>query len=750
MIANWWSKLKSSWYRSFSLLWLLIIALQWVSYTKPFWLDETTAAVLLTLAAVAVLEILLPLSWTARVIVEAAVAVYLTYRSVIHYGAYVPDPMLTSLRDRLPGLASAMGEYLLFALGAAALLLAASWWVKTKARILLFVACNVTALAALDSFTPYILWQEIAWVMFAGMGWLVTRHLRNFQLNYPRGWSRLLEYPLKVIMNVAIIFSLVIVTGINMPKVRPTLPDPYEFWQDLNGTGTGFRISGKSVNVEPGSGTSTAGTGALSGYRTSDDNLGGGFNFDYTPVMTVTSDLRTYMRGETRNVYSGKGWTDDDTVTRGKLAETTVGQSLEAPAAPNTETRLLKQSVRILGNGDYPVFFGGYAISSVDTINGEPHSEGGLYWRSDSSELVWNPTRGRPYPQSYTVTSQVPVVPVQELSKQTFETLYGGLDLDAYLQLPNSFPERVKELARQVTEQGQTPYGKVALLQQYLQQTYPYSNQPDLSRSKSKDLVDSFLFEIKEGYCDYYSSALVTMARSLGIPARWIKGYAPGEQAQIPDNLAMQGVTNNNYTITNADAHSWAEVYFGDYGWVPVEATPGFNVPLLTQSETPDTEQADVPEEETTTLEPAPAGTGDGSNLHVGEWLIWVAGAILLAWAGFLIWQRRTALRYGLQRLRNGRPLTPEEKVEYETARWVKYAGRKGMLKEEHETLRESVGRWGKETPETAENLSSLLRLYERAKYSPEITEDKDWRSVYTEALRLRRSLRSRGRARRN
>ena len=65
------------------------------------------------------------------------------------------------------------------------------------------------------------------------------------------------------------------------------------------------------------------------------------------------------------------------------------------------------------------------------------------------------------------------------------------------------------------------------------------------------------------------------------------------------------------------------------------------------------------------------------------------------------------------------------------------------MLKKEHETLRESVERWSRERPAAAGNLTVLLGLFERANYSPDVIEDKDWHSVYTEALRLRKSMKS-------
>lgn len=80
--------------------------------------------------------------------------------------------------------------------------------------------------------------------------------------------------------------------------------------------------------------------------------------------MTVTSNLRTYMRGESRAVYSGSGWSDDDRWNRGPLQRAAVGQELEREAAPKAQTETLQQTVRLLGGNDYPVLFGAYSISS--------------------------------------------------------------------------------------------------------------------------------------------------------------------------------------------------------------------------------------------------------------------------------------------------------------------------------------------------------------------------------------------------
>jgi hypothetical protein len=82
-------------------------------------------------------------------------------------------------------------------------------------------------------------------------------------------------------------------------------------------------------------------------------------------------------------------------------------------------------------------------------------------------------------------------------------------------------------------------------------------------------VVDFFLFDVQRGYCDYYGSAFVVLARAAGIPARLAIGYAMGSYSY----------ERNCYVVVERDAHSWPEVYFGEYGWIPFEPTAAF-VPL--------------------------------------------------------------------------------------------------------------------------------------------------------------------------
>ena len=146
-----------------------------------------------------------------------------------------------------------------------------------------------------------------------------------------------------------------------------------------------------------------------------------------------------------------------------------------------------------------------------------------------------------------------------------------------YTTLPRGIPDRVYELARvaaglapngaaAATSAPPAPYAQARAIEAFLHQ-YPYTL--DLSLPPGDvDIVDYFLFDLQRGFCDYFASAMVVMARAVGLPARLAAGY----RQQPPDARGVQ-------TVRQVDAHSWAEVYFAGYGWVEFEPTPSFATP---------------------------------------------------------------------------------------------------------------------------------------------------------------------------
>lgn len=142
--------------------------------------------------------------------------------------------------------------------------------------------------------------------------------------------------------------------------------------------------------------------------------------------------------------------------------------------------------------------------------------------------------------------------------------------LERYLQLPEDLPEQVHELARQITQDLPTAYDKARAIETYLR-GFPYSLEIPPPPS-SGDISAYFLFELKSGYCDYYATAMTVLARSAGIPARLVTGYASGRY----------NTDEQRYTISAADAHSWVEIYFPGIGWIEFEPTAGLeSIPLF-------------------------------------------------------------------------------------------------------------------------------------------------------------------------
>ncbi|MCA1292906.1 transglutaminase domain-containing protein [Paenibacillus sp. alder61] len=737
-----------SWYRIFAVLWLLLIGMQWVDYTEPLWFSETTTLVTVTLLTIAIIEVLpvpSPWKWSIKII-----AVVLGWRAVlVVMGAYVPyGPFFP---DQLQGMAQQFVPYIWFSLGAWVLFELALELLTGKRSVLLFMAANLITFTILDSFTSYYLWQNVAWTVFAGLGWLASLHFRNFQLKYPLGWRRMRSQPLKLAFNILAIFSCILLVGISMPTVSPILTDPYTAWKNRESASEPADSAALPAVAAANTPTDQGGdrTEVQSGYSRDDRELGGGFEFSYTPVMSVETPVRSYWRGETRRTYTGEGWAGLGQEGRDYelFHENPTGTLPHKEQAPKTEVRRVEQTITMQNEEVYPVLFGGYAMKSVEVLD-EGVFSSNLEWTEKEGELFWlgmgqAVNRGeestRLYPRKYKVVSDIPIIPLEEVRRATYEELYPERKYREYLQIPNGFPDRVRELAEQVTAEGATPYAKMELLQAYLRQNYEYTNKPDLSRKKSKDFVDGFLFDVKQGYCDYFSTSMVMMARSLGVPARWVKGYAPGSQ---PDPEFLQRYPENGmaYRVNNADAHSWAELYFGDYGWIPFEATPGFDAPILYDEEEDVPALAETtPQEEITSK--ANPGLMDQLNPATVRTVFLIALAIVVTW---VVYHLRSAIYYGFFRLRLGRPLTLSEKAVMETLRIVGKMKRRGFARSGDETLRESFARWKEQEPGISAVLDGLLREFEQASYSPQAFSVSQWRIVQELGHKLNRMTRKR------
>ena len=139
-----------------------------------------------------------------------------------------------------------------------------------------------------------------------------------------------------------------------------------------------------------------------------------------------------------------------------------------------------------------------------------------------------------------------------------------------YLNLPDTIPDRVIDMARDVTKDADSPYQKALALETYLRTKLQYTLEME-EPPAGQDPVDFFLFDRQQGHCEYFSSAMALMARAAGLPSRNVNGFLGGEWNEYDNYIAVR----------SGDAHSWVEIYIGGYGWVTFDPTPSAELDRL-------------------------------------------------------------------------------------------------------------------------------------------------------------------------
>jgi transglutaminase-like putative cysteine protease len=145
---------------------------------------------------------------------------------------------------------------------------------------------------------------------------------------------------------------------------------------------------------------------------------------------------------------------------------------------------------------------------------------------------------------------------------------YAGFDAwtPAAVRSPYRDPaveKQIQDLARQVTKGTTNAFDAATAIETFLRTKYKYTLKPPPT-PPGQDPLAFFLFVSKQGYCEYFASAMGDMMRSLGIPVQLVNGYGPGTF----DNRTQ------TFVVRESDAHTWVQVYFPQYGWVPFEPTP--------------------------------------------------------------------------------------------------------------------------------------------------------------------------------
>lgn len=269
-------------------------------------------------------------------------------------------------------------------------------------------------------------------------------------------------------------------------------------------------------------------------------------------VRGLVDRSKLYWRGGAFDAYDGISW--KSTAAAGKaVVRANTGEFQIRPAA--SRVPLIEQEIQL-----EPL--------DVDILFGAPRPVA-IWGRFPSLRLnemgvisLPSTPAGR---MSYTVRSQAPLLFPSDIGATAISV--PPKIAETYLALPSLSP-RIRDLALRVTDGAGTVLERVNAVALHLKSEYRYSL--EVQPPKSGSILEDFLFDQKTGYCEHFATAMTVMLRTLGIPARMVSGFSPGEWNAYGDY----------FLVRQRDAHTWVEVWFPESGWIPFDPTPLVSEPV--------------------------------------------------------------------------------------------------------------------------------------------------------------------------
>ncbi|MCL2546750.1 MAG: DUF3488 and transglutaminase-like domain-containing protein [Oscillospiraceae bacterium] len=498
----------------------------------------------------------------------------------------------------------------------------------------------------------------------------------------------------------------------------------------------------------------TFGAGNLGGGQ-----LGGPFRGSDTVMVSVTNGYQTYLRAYTFLHYDGSRWhsvgIDDDRTARsyteifdqvlfedGRTRQMTIEYQ-----ALQTNLLLRPQfMVRYSGPAEVTVFEDpARDVIYVDTVQGQgfEYTVTAFYPRIDREDYyaILRMPQGvaritdNMTSEERTIAEEIAAAE-REAVREAGTLFFAHGELLQNRLVPRWTPAEARELpgalhyrqghrvavlAREITAPYNNQFDRAMALERYLRENFEYYTEMR-HPPRNVDFVDHFLFEEQRGHCQYFASAFVVMARTLGMPARYVQGFVlrPVEDGE-----------EGEYEATGWDAHAWGEVFFEGLGWVIFEPTPGFAdaapppiAPPLPPSPPPG-EQTPTPTPPPPTPTPPPGYTptppdrpditppprpgdpdypGDTGGIEIPPW-VWIVSGIVTAKAAMLLFNNRRSARKA-RRIADGG--ADGVKLLWKTV--LKIMPLYGLGKHDDETVREYAAR-----------LSSELSLPELRSYAAQL-----------------------------
>lgn len=478
---------------------------------------------------------------------------------------------------------------------------------------------------------------------------------------------------------------------------------------------------------------------AASGFS-EDGRLLAGLWDNNEPVMKITGDsgfeTNIFLTGRVFDRFDGRSWenTNESSVQDGMFDTMETLYALEQYAGKEKghyirETRL---------NIKYQYFHTGYLFAPLKTsfIN----AKNKISYAPRGNDLIFDSKQG--YGAEYdlkfyqlymgdTDFYQFLQTQTQE-DRNTWEIVTKRFNLEPhdysmealwdYRQrmknqyLPKTTVSRDVELwLEDITKDADTSIDKLKCIERKLQNfgyTLNPGKLPDDIRSEEA-FLDYFLLDSREGYCSYFATAFVLLARAEGIPARYVQGFC-----------APVG-TNGEIMVYSNMAHAWPEVYLEGKGWIPFEPTPGYgetrnmswdvpdynvtdhasNREVLTDDSAKEAETSEV----LTSVETREEKPGNGRKLFLR--VMFYLLAVTLSSGVLIVAADR------IRESRHDKKRSPEEKFRLEVMRNLQILSVLGCVRKEGETFHELRQRAEMMMKEEAYCPIEFIEEYEKVLY---------------------------------
>lgn len=295
-------------------------------------------------------------------------------------------------------------------------------------------------------------------------------------------------------------------------------------------------------------------------------------NRHYLTLTSKNINQNIYLKGFTGSIYTGFSWTDFDDTAYSSIDEikgylknkkmslaTLSGDLLEK----DKYEKNLKSATFTLSNfrrdKDYLYIQNGtVSDGNMISINDIESENSGLSEYSYKAYYDTSSLAAIPYTSMYT----------DEEFKQEWIS-YCRFVLSNYTLLPEGIDD-VARLSKEFT--ADNIYELVDVVRRFLAENTEYSDSVN-KLPDDKDFVSYFIYEKGKGYSPHYATACAVILRSLGVPTRYCEGFfVPAEQI----NGAKESNGKKEIEITDKNSHAWIEIFDTNYGWLPIEVTPGY------------------------------------------------------------------------------------------------------------------------------------------------------------------------------